>query len=132
MTALLAILLQVGPPTPACTVSHTLTTGTAAPCDGVLIPAVEAASSTKLCDLRVDTAERIGDARVKACSASVELLHVTLGSVRDIFEASQDDSTARLAAAEAPEPVSWWQRPGWGTVIIAGAAGAVTAWAVMR
>ena len=138
MTALLAILLQVGPPAP-CAEPERLPYGKAAACTGgFLVPrlVVEGyVAASRVCAVRLDEAAQVADARVRACSEGVEVLHATLASVVSIFEAGQVEDVARLVEVEAPV-CPWYRCPGWGGVVVGGivaaTGGAAVMWAVLR
>ena len=108
MIALLAILLQVGPPAP-CAEHERLPYGEPAACTGgFLVPrkVVEGyVAAPRVCAVRLDEAAQVAEARVRACSEGVEVLHATLASVVGIFEAGQVEDVARLVEAEAQAAV---------------------------
>jgi len=118
MIALVAILLQVGPPAP-CVAPERLPYGQSAQCTGgwlVQRKAVEVyVSASRVCDARVDEARQIADVRIKSCSASMEILHSATIAIVDAYEAGQVADTERLLEATAPA-CGWLECPGWWTV----------------
>ena len=136
MTALLALLLQIGPPPATCTEAKPLPIGAPMPCaGGGGVPRADVAAGVaraRACDVRVEAERRVADARVESCSAAVELAHAGMNRIADIFEAGQVDDAARLLEAEAPV-CHWYECPGW---TLAGGLGAVVGgavvWAVLR
>ena len=123
MIALVAILLQMGPPTPVCTAPAQLLTGQVATCDGVLIPASDLAASLKAeraCAADLAAAAKIADERVRSCSAGVEIVHASIDGLASVFERSQADSAERVLEAIQPA-CPWYECPGWEGVGVAAA-----------
>lgn len=115
MIALVAILMQMGPPTPACAAPAQLLTGQIATCDGILISKSDMAASLKAeraCAEELAAAARIADERVRSCSAGVEIVHAGIGGLSAVFEGSQADCTERVLEAVQPA-CPWYECPGW-------------------